>query len=390
MTDSKRKIAVVTGTRAEYGLLYWIIKEIHDDPDLILQLVVTGMHLSPEFGLTYQEIEADGFTIDERVEMLLSSDTEVGISTSIGLGTIGFAKVFERRKPDILVVLGDRFETLAAATAAVIARIPVAHIHGGEATEGLIDEPIRHAVTKMSHIHFPATDLYARRIRQMGEDPASIFNFGAPGLDSIYRLKLPEQNEISKELGIEFGEKVAVITYHPVTLEEHTAKQDMSNMLAALGGKDLTLVFTYANADTGGRVINQMISEFVESRPNAYAFTSLGQRRYLGLLSIADVMVGNSSSGIVEAPSFKLPVVNIGDRQRGRVRAANIIDCGAEQQEIDEALDRALSKEFRGSLRNIVNPYGEGQASSRIVTTLKEIHLGEELLKKKFRDLPCE
>lgn len=387
MNDSKRKIAVVTGTRAEYGLLYWIIKEIHEDPDLILRLVVTSMHLSPEFGLTYQEIEADGFTIDERVEMLLSSDTEVGISTSIGLGTIGFANAFERLKPDILVVLGDRFEILAAATAAVIARIPIAHVHGGEATEGVIDEQIRHAVTKMSHIHFPATDMYAGRIRQMGEDPDRIFTFGSPGLDSIYRLKLPEHNELAKELGIEFGGKVAVITYHPVTLEEHTAKQDMRNLLAALVNRDITLVFTYANADTGGRVINQMISDFVKSESNAYAFTSLGQRRYLGLLSIADVMVGNSSSGIVEAPSFKLPVVNIGDRQRGRVRTTNVIDCGVEQQEIAMALDQALRKEFRESLKNLVNPYSQSQASSRIVATLKEISLDEKLLKKKFREL---
>ncbi len=389
MTDSKRKIAVVTGTRAEYGLLYWIIKEIHGDPDLILQLVVTGMHLSPEFGLTYQEIEADGFTIDERVEMLLSSDTEVGISTSIGLGTIGFAKAFERLKPDILVVLGDRFEILAPATAAVIARIPIAHVHGGEATEGVIDEQIRHAVTKMSHIHFPATDMYAGRIRQMGEAPANIFTFGAPGIDNINFPKLRGREELSNELGIGFGRKVAVITYHPVTLEENTAKRDMCNLLAALTGRGLTLLFTYANADTGGRIINQMIADFVKSEPNAYAFTSLGQRKYLGLLSIADVMVGNSSSGIIEAPSFKLPVVNIGDRQQGRLRAVNVIDCGIEQHEIVRALDQALSKEFRDSIEDLINPYGTGQASSRIVATLKEISLSEELLKKRFRDLTC-
>ena len=389
MTNSERKIAVVTGTRAEYGLLYWIIKEIHDGPDLILQLVVAGMHLSPEFGLTYKEIEADGFPIAEKVEMLLSSDTEVGISTSIGLGIIGFANAFERLKPDILLVLGDRFEILAAATAAAIARIPIAHIHGGEATEGAVDDSIRHAMTKMSHIHFPATDLYARRIQQMGEDPDRIFTFGAPGLDNIYRLKVPGHNELAKELAIEFGEKVAVITYHPVTLEEHTAERHISNLLAVLAGRDLTLVFTYANADTGGRIINRMISDFVKSKPNAYAFTSLGQRRYLGLLSIADVMVGNSSSGIIEAPSLKLPVVNVGDRQRGRVRAANVIDCGIGEQEIAIALDQALTKEFRESLKNLINPYGTGQASSRIVDVLRNIRLDEELIKKRFKDLTC-
>ena len=389
MKDSKRKIAVVTGTRAEYGLLYWIIKEIDSSPDLILQLIVTGMHLSPDFGLTYQEIEKDGFQITEKVEMLLSSDTEVGISTSIGLGIIGFSKVFDKLKPDIILVLGDRFEILSVATAAVIARIPVAHIHGGEATEGLIDEPIRHAVTKMSHIHFPATEFYASRIRQMGENTENIFTYGAPGLDNVYRLKLPGIEELSKELKIDFGKKVAVITYHPVTLENHLAEQHMRNILSVLSERDLTLVFTYANADTGGRVINLMISDFVKSRSNAYAFTNLGRLKYLGLLNIADVMIGNSSSGIIEAPSFKLPVVNVGDRQRGRVKSSNIIDCGVEQKEIALALDQALNNGFRESLENLNNPYGKGDTSSKIVATLKSIRLDGELIKKKFKDLPC-
>ena len=385
---TKRKIAVVTGTRAEYGLLYWILQKTHGDPDLILQLVVTGMHLSPEFGLTVKEIEADGFPISERVEMLLSSDTEVGLSTSMGLGIMGFASAFSRLRPDILVLLGDRFEALAAAAAAVVARIPIAHIHGGESSEGAIDEAFRHAVTKMSHIHFPAVDLYARRIRQMGEDPEKIFTLGAPGLDHIYLTHLPEREDLQSELGIDLTKGVALITYHAVTLEFSTARQHMANLLAAIGGRDLTLVFTYANADTGGRVINQMIEEFVKNEPHAYAFPSLGQRRYLGLLRIADVMVGNSSSGIIEAPSFKLPVVNIGDRQRGRVRAANVIDCGVQQQEISKALDQALSREFRESLKDLVNPYRRGRTSSQIVSVLKEIQLGEALIKKRFQDLP--
>jgi len=385
---TKRKIAVVTGTRAEYGLLYWILQKTHGDPDLILQLVVTGMHLSPEFGLTVKEIEADGFPISERVEMLLSSDTEVGLSTSMGLGIMGFASAFSRLRPDILVLLGDRFEALAAAAAAVVARIPIAHIHGGESSEGAIDEAFRHAVTKMSHIHFPAVDLYARRIRQMGEDPEKIFTLGAPGLDHIYLTHLPEREDLQSELGIDLTKGVALITYHAVTLEFSTARQHMANLLAAIRGRDLTLVFTYANADTGGRVINQMIEEFVKNEPHAYAFPSLGQRRYLGLLRIADVMVGNSSSGIIEAPSFKLPVVNIGDRQRGRVRAANVIDCGMQQQEISKALDQALSREFKKSLKDLVNPYGRGRTSSQIVSVLKEIQLGEALIKKRFQDLP--
>ena len=387
MPTTKRKIAVVTGTRAEYGLLYWILRKIQEDSDLGLQLVVSGMHLSPEFGLTVREIETDGFPISEKVEMLLSSDTEVGLSTSMGLGIMGFASAFSRLRPDILVLLGDRFEVLAAATAAVVARIPIAHIHGGESSEGAIDEAFRHAVTKMSHIHFPAADLYARRIRQMGEDPGKIFTYGAPGLDHICLTPLAERKELEKELRIDLTKGLAVVTYHPVTLEFSTARQHMANLLAAVRGRDLTLVFTYANADTGGRVINQMIEEFVANEPQAHAFPSLGQRRYLGLLRIADVMVGNSSSGITEAPSFKLPVVNIGDRQRGRMRAANVIDCGIEQHEIAQALDQALRKDFKERLSHLVNPYGSGQASARIVAVLKGVSIGEKLLKKKFMDI---
>ncbi len=390
MNSSKRKVAVATGTRAEYGHLYWVIHEIHKDPDLILQLIVSGMHLSPEFGSTVREIEGDGFPIAERVEMLLSSDSEVGISTSIGLGIMGFAKAFDRLKPDVLILLGDRFEVLAAATAAMIARIPIAHIHGGESTEGSIDEPIRHAVTKMSHIHFPATEFYGRRIEQMGEDPRRIFPFGAPGLDHIQRGKLPGREAVLSELGLAPDGKIAVITYHPVTLESSTAQGQMTRLLEALRGRDLVRVFTYANADTGGRVINQMIEDFVRNEPRAYAFPSLGQRRYLGLLRAAAVVVGNSSSGIIEASALKVPTVNIGDRQRGRVRGANVIDCGVETREIQAALNRALDPNFRASIQDMVSPYGQGPASRRIVSTLKEIPLGEELLKKRFQDRPCE
>ncbi len=384
--NSKRRIAVVTGSRAEYGLMYWIIRGIHGDADLNLRLIVTGMHLSPEFGLTYREIESDGFPVYEKVEMLLSSDTEVGVSQSIGLGIIGFSNSLARLKPDIMLILGDRFEILAAAVAAHIARIPLAHIHGGEVTEGSADEAVRHSITKMSHIHFPATEVYARRIRQMGEDPERIFNFGSPAVDNILRMDLPGREELSRDLGVELGERVAVITYHPVSLEEHTFEKQMKNILKALETKDMTLVFTYANADAGGRVINRMIQDFMKTRPDAYSFTSLGRRRYLGLLSIADLMVGNSSSGIIEAPSFGLPVVNIGDRQRGRVRAGNVIDCGTDPEEISRALGRALNKEFRDSLKDLISPYGTGNTSNRIIQVLKEINLGDELIKKDFKD----
>jgi GDP/UDP-N,N'-diacetylbacillosamine 2-epimerase (hydrolysing) len=389
----KRKIAVVTGTRAEYGHLYWIMKEVQEAPALDLLLIVTGMHLSPEFGLTVKEIEADGFPIQERVEMLLSSDSEVGISSSMGVGIIGFARAFERLKPEILILLGDRFEALAAAAAAVVARIPIAHIHGGESTEGLIDEPFRHAITKMSHIHFPATEFYGGRIRQMGEDPGKIFPLGAPGLDHISRGNLPDRETILAELGIDLAvqlsKDIAVVTYHPVTLEFSTGQDQMANLLAALRGRGLTLVFTYANADTGGRVINRMIDNFIKTEPQAYAFPNLGQRRYLGLLRAASVVVGNSSSGLIEASALKIPAVNIGDRQRGRVRAANVLDCGVHPKEIGEALDQALRPGFRESLRDMVSPYGGGNASSRIVSILKDIPLGEGILKKRFWDWPC-
>ncbi len=388
MVDRQRKIAVVTGTRAEYGHLYWVLKEIQKDPDLHLQLVVTGMHLSSEFGLTVQEIEKDGFCIAEKVEMLLSSDTEVGVSTSLGLGVMGLANAFDRLKPDLLVLLGDRFEIFAAATAAVVARIPIAHLHGGEITQGAIDEAFRHAITKMSHYHFPATGRYAERIRQMGEDPKNIFTFGAPGLDHISRLDLPERGALLKELGIKSEKQIAIITYHPVTLESSTALEHLKNLLNALRGRGLNLIFTYANADPGGRAINQWIDDWTKREPDAYAFSSLGQRRYLGLLRIADVMAGNSSSGIIEGPSFKLPVVNIGDRQKGRIRGANVIDCGIEENEIRQALDQALQKEFRESLRDLINPYGNGRASSQIVAVLKEVPLGEGVLKKRFMDWP--
>jgi GDP/UDP-N,N'-diacetylbacillosamine 2-epimerase (hydrolysing) len=388
MVDRQRKIAVVTGTRAEYGHLYWVLKEIQTDADLDLQLVVTGMHLSSEFGRTVQEIEKDGFAIADKVEMLLSSDTEVGVSTSIGLGVMGLAKAFDRLRPDLLVLLGDRYETFAAATAAVVARIPLVHLHGGETTQGAIDEAFRHAITKMSHYHFPATKLYAERIRQMGEDPQNIFPLGAPGLDHIFRLALPEREELLKDLGILSAQKIALITYHPVTLESSTALQHLKNLLNALRGRGLTLIFTYANADPGGRAINRMIDDWTRNEPEAFAFSSLGQRRYLGLLRLADVMAGNSSSGIIEGPSFHLPVVNIGDRQKGRIRGANVIDCGNEEAEIRPALDRALQKEFRDSLRNLVNPYGDGRASSKIVEVLKKVPLGERVLKKRFMDWP--
>ena len=384
-----RKIAIVTGTRAEYGLLYWIIKGIHEDTELELQLIVTGMHLSPEFGLTVKDIEKDGFPIAEKIEMLLSSDTENAISTSMGLGIIGFAKAYERLK-NILVVLGDRFEILSAVVAAVPFRIPVAHIHGGEVTEGAMDELFRHAITKMSHIHFPAAQIYANRIIQMGESPERVFCFGAVGLESIYNFPLLERKKLYKELGLPSNKKVGIITYHPVTLEADTAGLQMSELLKAIQDfQNIYWVFTMPNADTDGRIIARIINGFTKDNPDrCKAFISLGQLRYLSLMKHAVVMVGNSSSGLIEAPSFELPVVNIGDRQTGRMRGQNVIDViGCRKGAIVKAIKKAISPEFRNSLKVMRNLYDESRISGKILEKLKTIPLGQGLIKKRFHEV---
>lgn len=385
-----RKIAIVTGTRAEYGLLYWLIKGIHEDPEIELQLIVTGMHLSPEFGFTVKEIEKDGFPIAERVEMLLSSDTESAIATSMGLGMIGFAKAYERLKPDILVVLGDRFEILSAVAAVVPFRIPVAHIHGGESTEGAIDDAFRHAITKMSHIHFTAMEIYRKRVIQMGEPIESAFCFGAPGLDNVYKLKLLDKERLIAEIGIPRDKRIGAVTYHPVTLEKATAEFQISILLESLKTfTDVHWVFTLPNADTEGRIIIEKINNFVKNFPEkGKTFTSLGQLRYLSLLKSASLMVGNSSSGLIEALSFELPAVNIGDRQRGRIRGENVIDVAeCKKEDIVAAIKRALSFEFKESLKGMKNPYGDGNASGKIIDKLKTISLGEQLIKKRFYDI---
>jgi UDP-N-acetylglucosamine 2-epimerase (non-hydrolysing)/GDP/UDP-N,N'-diacetylbacillosamine 2-epimerase (hydrolysing) len=386
-----RKIAVITGTRAEYGLLYWIIKGMHDDLELELQLIVTGMHLSTEFGMTVNEIEKDGFPIADRVEMLLSSDSEESISTSMGIGMIGFASSYKRLKPDMLIVLGDRFEILSAVCATIPFRIPVAHIHGGESTEGLIDESIRNAVTKMSHIHFTATEKYKKRVIQMGENPDNVFSYGAPGLDNITNLNLPNKDDLLKVLKLDGQEKIGIVTYHPVTLEENTAGKQMSKLLEALKlFKDIFWIFTLPNADTGGREIIEKIKEFTHNNPkHGKDFQSLGQLRYLSLLKYVEVMVGNSSSGLTEAPSFELPVVNIGDRQLGRIRTKNVVDvCECEMGPIVDGIRKATAPEMKKSLQGLKNPYGEGCSSGKIVEKVKSIQLGEALIKKNFYETP--
>lgn len=384
-----RKICVVTSTRAEYGLLRWVMQGIQEAPELTLQVITTGMHLSPEFGLTWHEIEKDGFTIDRKVEMLLSSDTPVGVAKSMGLGLIGFADALQALQPDILVVLGDRFEILSAAAAALVARIPVAHLHGGETTEGAMDEAIRHSITKMSHLHFVAAEAYRRRVIQLGEHPDRVFLVGGLGTDSILKLDLLDRPTLEKALDFKFGQRNLLITFHPVTLEKGTAAEQMTELFAALDMlEDTHLIFTMPNADTDGRVLFRLIEDFVARHPQtAKAFTSLGQLRYLSTVAQVDAIVGNSSSGLAEAPSFKKGTINIGDRQAGRLKAKSIIDCRPDRQAIVDALAQLYSPAFQELLKSVCNPYGEGGASKKIMEVLRGYPL-EGLLKKSFFNLP--
>ena len=381
-----RKICIITGTRAEYGLLRWVMQGIKADPELTLQIIATGMHLSPEFGLTYREIEQDGFQIDRKVEMLTSSDTPVGIAKSIGLGLIGFADALNDLHPDLIVVLGDRFEIFSAVSAALVARIPVAHLHGGEATEGSIDEALRHSITKMSHLHFVAAEEYRLRVIQLGEQPDRVLLVGGLGADNICRLKLLDREALQQSLGFELGQKSLLVCFHPATLETNTAAQQMAELLAALAElRNTQLVFTMPNADTDGRVLIQLIEQFVAQHANTRAYTSLGQLRYLSCMAHVDAVVGNSSSGLLEAPSFQKGTINIGDRQRGRLQAASVINCEPTRHSITAALVRLYSKEFQASLSKVRSPYGEGGASAAIVAKIKSIPLSG-VLKKRFYD----
>ena len=380
-----RKICVVTGTRAEYGLLRWVMQEITDDPDLELQLLVTGMHLSPDFGLTYKEIENDGFHINHKVEMIGYLDDPVAISESIALGIRGCSIALDQLNPDIILVLGDRFEIFSAAIAAMTARIPIAHIHGGEITEGLIDEAIRHSITKMSHVHFVAALEYGQRVVQLGENPKTVHQVGGLGIDSISRLKLLNKAELEKSLGINFLDRVLVITFHPVTLENQTSKAQMSELLDALSIlRDTTLIFTLPNADTGGRVIIELIEKFVKTHKNSHSFASLGQINYFSCLQFADGVVGNSSSGLLEAPSFRIGTINIGNRQQGRLKSTSVIDCEPSSGDISRSIKKLYSTEFQNSLVSAENPYGYPGASKKIVKTIKELDPRNILLKKFF------
>ena len=383
-----RKICVVTGTRAEYGLLKPLLHELKTDCDISLQLIVTAAHLSHEFGCTYQEIEKDGFTISEKIEMLLSSDTSVGVSKSMGVGMISFAEAYERLQPDIVVVMGDRFELISAVSSAHISRIPVAHFSGGEITGGAVDDAFRHAVTKMSHLHFTSTEEYRKRVVQLGEHPSRVFNVGEIGLDNIRKLQFLSKKELEKELGFCFKERNLIVTFHPVTLENKTGQAQFQNLLAVLGEqKETGIIFTKANADTNGRVINQMIDDFVSCHQGTMkAFYSLGTRVYLSVLKIVDSVVGNSSSGIVEAPSFRVGTINIGDRQKGRIRACSVIDCQPTKKFIRAGFARLYSKEFQSELKRVQNPFDRVGGVAEAKKVLKECDLSN-ILKKTFYDV---
>jgi len=386
-----RKICIITGTRAEYGLLRWVMQGIKDDPELTLQIIATGMHLSPEFGLTSRQIEQDGFQIDRKVEMLTSSDTAVGIAKSMGLGLIGFADALHELMPDVIVVLGDRFEIFSAVSAALVARIPVAHLHGGELTEGAFDDAIRHSITKMSHLHFVAAEEYRQRVIQLGEQPDRVFLVGGLGIDNIKRLKLLDREELEASLDFKLGSKNLLITFHPVTLEAATASEQMAQLLLALAElTDTQLIFTMPNADTDGRVMIRMVEEFVAKRTNARAYSSLGQLRYLSCVSHVDGVIGNSSSGLAEVPSFRKGTINIGDRQRGRLQAKSVINCEPTRQSIATAVKKLYSTDFQINLNKVRNPYGEGGASEKILQLIKSVELGD-VLKKHFYDFgnPC-
>lgn len=381
-----QKICIVTGTRAEYGLLYNVALQVKNDPELELQLLVTGSHLSPEHGLTVNQIVEDGFEVTKAIDIELSS-SKLGVAKSLGLATSSFATAFDELKPDIVVLLGDRYEILGVAQAAMILNIPIAHIHGGEVTEGAMDEAIRHSITKMAHIHFTAAEVYRKRVIQLGESPDRVFNVGAPGLDNIKNLNLMNTDELASSLGISLNNEIFAVTFHPVTLENDSGLKELENLLGVLSTyKATSIIFTMPNADPDNDKISQRINNFVEQHANAHSFASLGQLRYLSLLNVARVTIGNSSSGIIEAPFLKTPTVNIGSRQKGRLMSASIINCTASTEEISKAINLAISEEFQSKVSTTKSVYGDGNSSTRITQKLKNCG-AQKLLLKPFYDI---
>ena len=382
-----RTIGVVTVARSDYGISLPILRGIKSSNALRLHLIVSGMHLSPEFGRTITEIENDGFNIADRVEMLLSSDSPEGIAKSIGLGTIGFSQLYTRIDLDVLLVLGDRFEMYAAALAALPFKLPVAHVHGGEITYGAIDDALRHSITKLSHLHFVATAEYAQRVEQLGEEKWRIMVSGAPSLDNQHSMNLMTHDELSNRYGFSLDLPLLLVTFHPVTLEYEQTKWHMAELLAALDDAKMSVVFTMPNADTNGRIIRHIIEDYVQNNATACAVDNLGVRPYFSFMNVAAAMVGNSSSGIIESPSFKLPVINVGTRQHGRVKSANIIDVDYNRHDILAGIRKAVDSGFISSLDELVNPYSNGGASDIIVDRLQSVSIDEKLVMKRFVDM---
>lgn len=385
-STTPKKVAIFTGTRAEYGLMYWLMKDIQEDKELQLQLIVSGMHLSPEFGLTWQQIEQDGFSIDEKIEILLSSDSPVGTAKSMGLGVLGFSDALSRLKPDVLVILGDRFEALAAAQTAMILRIPVYHLHGGEITEGAYDDAIRHAITKLSYLHGTSTEEYRNRVIQLGEDPCRVENVGAIGLDHLVRSSFMTREDLTYSLGFSLTNPYFLVTYHPVTLSNEPAASSFIALLEALDEfKDHQIILTYPNADDGGRQIIPLLEEFARKQPNrVLSIPSLGQARYLSAIKHATAVIGNSSSGIIEVPSFDVPTVNIGVRQKGRLAAKSVLNCLAEKTDIVNTIQQAIDRSYKMADEIIHNPYGQGNTSERVINMIKSMQF---VPSKTFYDL---
>jgi GDP/UDP-N,N'-diacetylbacillosamine 2-epimerase (hydrolysing) len=387
----RRKICVVTTSRADFGLLSGLMKAIQSDRALKLQVIVSGMHLSRQFGQTWHDIKSEGIEIDRKIQLRLSGESSLDNLNSIGTGVKGFGRALSELKPEIVVMLGDRFELLAPAVSALMLGIPIAHIHGGELTEGAIDDSVRHAITKIASLHFPATEVYRKRILQMGESPDRVFNFGAPGLDQIHAAPLMTRRQVEQELGINLEVPVALVTYHPVTRDAESPEEQVNVLISAVKASGLAAVVTMANADAQGAIINHRLQATCAENPERFKWVPhLGHRRYLSCLKHLAVMVGNSSSGLTEAPSFRMPVVNIGDRQRGRVRAKNIVDVTCTKDAIRKGIRRAISPQFRRSLRGMRNPYDrfhDGRTSERIKNVLRDVTISAEFLKKQFQDL---
>ncbi|MEZ7892863.1 MAG: UDP-N-acetylglucosamine 2-epimerase [Candidatus Wallbacteria bacterium] len=383
-----KKICFFTGTRAEYGLLMPLLEKIKKEKSFVLQLIVSGSHLSHEFGFTYKEIENDGFIINKKIEILLSSDTPIGVSKAMGLGFISYAEAINELKPDLMVILGDRYESFAAASVCLILNVPVVHLYGGELTEGAFDDSLRHAITKIAHLHFTSTEEYRNRVIQLGENPEFVFNVGAIGLDNIKRMKLLSKIEFEKSIGFKLKKKNIIVTFHPVTLEKQNSEKQFKNLLDAIDELDDTgIIFTKPNADNGGREIISMIDKYVSKNSDrAVCFASLGQLRYLSALKYVDAVVGNSSSGIIEAPSFKIGTINIGDRQKGRIKTDSIIECDYDLKSIKVALKKLYSESFQNLLKKINSPYGEGDSAKKIIKVLKKVDLSL-IYPKKFYDI---